>query len=60
MTLLTGTMGIGAIQGVEAMPSPTPTSEIIKIAIQLIIGVITAWKMLKKPKEVISNQNTEI
>nr|WP_294931293.1 hypothetical protein [uncultured Flavobacterium sp.] len=59
MHFLTGTVGIGAIQGVETFPAPTPTSEIIKIAIQVVIGIATLWKMFKKPKEVISNQNLQ-
>lgn len=51
MYFLKGTIGIASIQGVETIPTPTPTSEIIKIAIQAIIGFITVWKMIKKPKE---------
>lgn len=59
MHLLTGTFGIASIQGVETIPAPTPSSEVIKIAIQIVIAIATLWKMFKKPKEVISNQNQE-
>lgn len=59
MHFLTGTLGIASIQGVETIPAPTATSEVIKIAIQIVIGIVTLWKMFKKPKEVISNQNNQ-
>ncbi|SNS02537.1 hypothetical protein SAMN04487979_14515 [Flavobacterium sp. ov086] len=52
-------MGIGAIQGIAEIPAPTQTSEIIKIVVQLVIGVITVWKMLKKPKNTDSNQQNQ-
>ncbi|PWA08970.1 hypothetical protein [Flavobacterium laiguense] len=52
-----GTAGIGVIEGVQHVPPITPTIEIVKIAIQLVVGIITVFKMFKKPKEVISNQN---
>lgn len=60
MKALIGTVGIGVIEGVQHIPSPNGTVEIIKIAIQFILGVATLFKMFKKPKEVISNQNTNI
>jgi hypothetical protein len=56
---LVGTAGIGAIEGINFLPAPTPTTELIKIIIQVIVGVATLFKMFKKPKEVISNQNQE-
>jgi hypothetical protein len=58
-SFLLGTTAIGAVQGVEYIPPVTPTIEIVKIAIQLIIGFLTVFKMFKKPKEVISNQNSQ-
>ncbi len=56
---LVGTAGIGAIEGIQHIPSSTPTVEIIKIAIQVIVAIGTLFKMFKKPKEVISNQNEQ-
>ena len=57
---IVGTSGIAMIQGVDAIPTNgTPISEIVKIAIQAVIGIITLIKLLKKPKEVISNQNLQ-
>jgi hypothetical protein len=51
MSALVGTSGIALIQGVDAIPTNgTPVSEIVKIAIQAIIGLITVFKLLKKPK----------
>jgi hypothetical protein len=56
---LIGTTGVSIVEGVDFIPSTTPTVEIVKIAIQLIIGIVTLFKMFKKPKEVISNQNSQ-
>ena len=52
MHLLVGGTGIASIQGVDAIiPSNgTQSVEIVKVAIQLIIGLITIFKLLKKPK----------
>lgn len=59
MTLAYGVVGVGTIEGIQNIPSPTPTTEIIKIVIQLVVGIATLIKMFKKPKEVISNQNNQ-
>lgn len=56
---LIGTVGIGAIEGVQNIPAPTPATEVIKVIIQLVVGLVTLFKMFKKPKEVISNQNPQ-
>ena len=56
MTFLTGTSGIALIQGVDVVPTSGEGSvEILKIAIQLIIGIITIFKLVKKPKETPKN-----
>lgn len=58
MKVLIGLGGIGAVQGVAQVPTDgTPTIEIGKLIIQLVIGIATLWKMFKKPKEDNSNQN---
>ena len=59
MTLAYGVVGVGTIEGIQNIPSPTPTTEIIKIVIQLVVGIATLVKMFKKPKEVINNQNNQ-
>jgi len=56
---LFGVMGIGLIEGVQQLPQTTPTSEIIKIAVQLIIGIATLLQIIKKPKTTIENVNTQ-
>lgn len=58
MKALIGISSIGVIEGVQQMPAPTHTIEIIKIAIQIIVGIATMFKMFKKPKQ-NSNSNTE-
>lgn len=60
MKSIIGLGGIGAVQGVSQVPSDgTPTIELGKLIIQIVIGIATLWKMFKKPKEVISNQNKQ-
>lgn len=60
MKAIIGMSGIGAVQGVALVPTDgTPTIEIGKLIIQIVIGIATLWKMFKKPKEVISNQNQQ-
>lgn len=60
MKAIIGLGGIGAVQGVAQVPSDgTPTIELGKLIIQIVIGIATLWKMFKKPKEVISNQNQQ-
>lgn len=56
--LILGGGAVGIIEGVQNIPSTTPAIDIVKIAIQIVVGVASLWKMFKKPKEVISNQNT--
>ena len=55
---LTGGVGILGVQGVDSIPTDGSASEIIKIAVQLIIGLFSLFSLLKKPKTVISNQNS--
>lgn len=49
--LFLGTASVGAIEGIQQIPSSTPTVEIIKIAIQVIVAVGTLIKMFRKPKQ---------
>lgn len=52
MTALIGTTGVLSIQGVDALvPSGSPTVDIVKTVIQLIIGIITIFHLIKKPKD---------
>jgi hypothetical protein len=52
-----GTLAIGAIEGVQHLPAPNPTIEIVKLAIQIVLGIATLLKMFKKPKQVPTNQD---
>lgn len=59
MKSLIGLSGIALVQGVASVPTNgVPLVEIVKIAIQVILGIGSLWHMFKKPKEVVSNQNT--
>lgn len=54
-TLLTAGIGEIAVAttGVvaETMPTPDDVQTIGQLLIQLIIGAITVWKLIKKPKD---------
>ena len=51
-TLLTGTIGTAAVQIADqvSMPAPEDIQSVGQLLIQVIIGIITIWKMVKKPK----------
>lgn len=49
--LIVGSLGLVSTQVVQTVPTDgTPTSEIIKIVVQLVIGIATLIGILKKPK----------
>ena len=54
-----GLSAIGVIEGVQQLPAPTPTIEVLKIVIQLVLGIASLFKMFKKPKENINPKNDE-
>jgi len=53
-TLLTGGIGIGLMETVENVhiPDVTENSGLVSVLIQIVIGVVTLIKLLKKKKEV--------
>ena len=50
---------IGTIQAVDYLPTGTHTFDIIKLLVQLAIGVFGYLTIKKKKNEVISNQNQQ-
>lgn len=54
ITLATGTIGVATVEVTEAvassMPTPEEVSTIGQLLIQIIIGIVTVWKLVKKPK----------
>lgn len=54
LTLMTGSVGVASVQVTEAVattiPSPEEVSSIGQLLIQIIIGIVTVWKLIKKPK----------
>lgn len=51
MKALIGTVGIASVQGISAIPTDgTPMSEIVKIVVQVVIGLISIFHIVKKPK----------
>ena len=55
MKALIGTFGIASAQVADALP----TSELVKIVVQLVIGIISVFHLFKKPKEVKNNLNND-
>jgi hypothetical protein len=53
------TATVGAIEGVQHIPSPNGTIEIVKLAIQAIVAIVGLFKMFKKPKTQSNNENQE-
>ena len=50
-TLLTGSLGAGLVEVTQAaIPAPDEIQSIGQLLIQLIIGIVTIWQMIKKPK----------
>jgi len=54
ITLLTGSVGVAGVEVAETvatnMPTPEEVSTIGQLLIQIIIGIVTVWKLVKKPK----------
>jgi hypothetical protein len=54
ITLLTGSVGVATVSATEAVvnniPTPEEVSSIGQLIVQIIIGIVTVWKLIKKPK----------
>ena len=56
-TLLTAGVGellvaaTGAVTEVASIPTPDEVQTIGQLLIQLVIGIVTIWKLVKKPKK---------
>lgn len=52
-TLLTAAVGATAVEvaGAVNMPTPDEIQGVGQLAIQVIIALITIWKLVKKPKK---------
>jgi hypothetical protein len=51
MKALIGTVGLASVEVAQQLPTDgTPTSEVIKIVVQLVIGLATLIGLFKKPK----------
>jgi hypothetical protein len=54
LTILTGSIGVAGVEVAEkvatTMPTPEEVSSIGQLIIQIFIGIVTVWKLIKKPK----------
>ena len=51
-SLLKGTTGIGSIQLIDIIPTDgEQTQELIKLIIQIAVGLVTIYTMLRKKKK---------
>jgi hypothetical protein len=54
-TVATGAIGAGAVEATNMLmtniPTPDEVSTIGQLFIQLVIGVVTIWRIIKKPKK---------
>ena len=51
-TLTTATTSIGGVELVDQIPPLSPKIEILKLIIQLAIGIVGMFKILKSKKDV--------
>lgn len=54
---LIGTVAIGAIEGVNSIPSVSLAADIVKLVIQLALGVAALVQMFKKKPREISKES---
>lgn len=54
-TILTGILGVSTVEVTEvvaqSVPTPEEVSSIGQLLIQIVIGIVTVWKLIKKPKK---------
>jgi hypothetical protein len=54
-TIATGVIGAGAVEVTNVLmtniPSPEEVSTVGQLIIQLVIGIVTVWRIIKKPKK---------
>ena len=54
-TILTGILGVSTVEVTEvvaqSVPTPEEVSSIGQLLIQIVIGIVTVWKLLKKKKD---------
>lgn len=54
-TVAVGAVGAGAVEATNVLmaniPTPDEVSTIGQLLIQLVIGVVTVWRIIKKPKK---------
>jgi len=54
-TVATGAVGAGAVQATNFLmaniPTPEDVSTVGQLLIQLVIGIVTVWRIIKKPKK---------
>lgn len=54
LTIATGSIGVASVQATEMIasniPSPEEVQTVGQLLIQLVIGIVTIWKLIKKPK----------
>jgi len=57
-TILTGLTGVTLIEVTPSLPTPEEISQIGHLIIQIAIGMVTLWRLLKAPKGGNNNNNT--
>jgi hypothetical protein len=55
MPLFIGAAGAGTMEAVQAVTEQVQNPEAVQLILQLLIGIVTLFKLLKKPKP--NNQN---
>lgn len=50
-TLLTGVFGVAGTEVAEKVTTAAQSPEVIHVVVQILIGIATLWKLLKKNKK---------
>jgi hypothetical protein len=58
-TILTGLTGVTLIEMTPALPTPEEISQIGHLIIQIAIGLVTLWRLVKSPKGGNNNNTPE-
>lgn len=56
-TILTGLTGVTLIEVVPSLPTPEEISQIGHLIIQIAIGLVTLYRLIKSPKSVAPKKN---
>lgn len=58
-TIATGVTGVGAVQFADTIPTADDIQSYGQLFIQVVIGILTIWKMFRKKKTDVSDKSQD-